>query len=254
MEPKLKIGITGCNGRMGRLLVDAVRADSSFALAGGYDRSSADHRDIAFCINARDLFEASDLVIDFTSPDASLKHAQLAAETGTALLIGTTGLSDTQIDEIKISAAKAPILISANTSLGVTLLIQLTKKVSGILGSDYAIEILESHHKHKVDAPSGTALALGRAAAEGRQIDFEKHKSFDRKGARHNDDIGFATMRGGDVVGEHTVYFYGEGERIELTHRATDRKLFAKGAVQTAKWLSQQPPGFYTMDDFIKLF
>ncbi len=241
----IKVGIAGCKGRMGQLLSREVESSEGLTLSGGCDRDSE--------LSAAQLFEISDIVIDFSSIEASLKHAELAAKLGKALLIGTTGMSSDQIETLKSFAAKAPILLSANTSLGVNLLIQLTKKVASILGNDYAIEILESHHKHKVDAPSGTALALGRAAAEGRNIDFESHKSINRDGARKADDIGFAVMRGGDVVGEHTVYFYSEGERIELTHRATDRKLFAKGAITTAKWLANQKPGFYTMDDFLSI-
>ncbi len=231
---------------MGQLLVGEVQNASGLAFTGGCDRDTT--------TTAAELFRTSDIVIDFTSPEASLKHAELAAKNGKALLIGTTGFQPEQVEQLKKYGASAPILLSANTSLGVNLLVQLTKKVAGILGNDYAIEILESHHKHKVDAPSGTALALGRAAAAGRGIDFEKNKSIDRSGLRQPDDIGFSVMRGGDVVGEHTVYFYGDGERIELTHRATDRKLFVKGAVTTAKWLAGQKPGFYTMDDFLKIF
>ncbi len=242
----IKVGIAGCNGRMGQLLMAEVTASESLTLSGGCDRDSD--------LSAQELFEISDIVIDFSSPEASLHHAELASQNKKALLIGTTGFSPEQIDQLKKFGEATPILLSANTSLGVNLLVQLTKKVAGILGNDYAIEILESHHKHKIDAPSGTALALGKAAAEGRNIDFETHKSIDRNGARKADDIGFSVMRGGDVVGEHTVYFFGDGERLELTHRATDRKLFAKGAVTTAKWLAGQKPGFYTMDDFLKIF
>lgn len=242
----IKMGIAGCQGRMGQLLVEEVTKASDLEFSGGFDRNSEK--------TAEDIFNSSDLVIDFSSIDASLYHAKLASDNGKALLIGTTGFASDQINELRSHAARAPILLSANTSLGVNLLVQLTKKVASVLGPEYAIEILETHHKHKVDAPSGTALALGRAAADGRKIDFETHKAIDRNSARNADDIGFAVMRGGDVVGEHTVYFYGEGERIELTHRATDRKLFAKGAIATARWLAAQKPGFYTMDDFLKIF
>ena len=249
----MKVGISGCNGRMGQLLVAEVNTANGMTLSGGHDRNPSDNKDIAFAVNAKDLFEASDIIIDFSSIEASLHHAELAAQTKTALLIGTTGFTPEQVDKLKSFGKDAPILLSANTSLGVNLLIQLTKKVASILGNDYAIEILEAHHKHKVDAPSGTALAIGRAAAQGRNIDFETHKSIDRNGTRKPDDIGFAVTRGGDVVGEHTVFFYGEGERLELTHRATDRKLFARGAIKTAEWLAKQKPGFYTMDDFLKI-
>ena len=231
---------------MGQLLVENVKASSDLVFTGGIDRDTE--------MTAEKLFNTSDIVIDFTSPDASLKHAEFAAQFKKAHLIGTTGLKLEQIAQLKKFSEQAPVLLSANTSLGVNLLVQMTKKVAAVLGDDYAIEILEAHHDKKVDAPSGTALAIGRAAADGRKVDFEEKKSINRDGARQKGDIGFAVLRGGDVIGEHTVYFYGEGERLELTHRATDRKLFAKGAITTAKWLVSQKPGFYTMDDFLKIF
>jgi 4-hydroxy-tetrahydrodipicolinate reductase len=253
----MKIGITGCTGRMGQLLVREVEASPALTLAGGtYRDQVAPPHAITVFDDPEALFEVSDIVIDFTSPEASVDHAAIAAKYKTALLIGTTGLSEPQLALIHASARHAPILVSANTSLGVNVLAALVEKAARLLGSDYAIEILEAHHSNKVDAPSGTALALGRAAASGRKVHLADHAVYAREGhtgKRKPDDIGFATLRGGDVVGEHTVFFYGQGERLELTHRATDRALFAKGAIETAKWLAQQPPGFYRMQDFLKV-
>lgn len=253
----MKVGITGCTGRMGHLLVKEVQAAADLQLAGGTYRDQVKPpADVTIFDDAADLFAASDVVIDFTAPDASVQHAEIAAQTGKALLIGTTGLHEGQIERIKIASSRAPILISANTSLGVNVLASLVEKAAKILGTDYAIDILEAHHSNKVDAPSGTALALGRAAAAGRGLDLKDHAVYARQGhtgKRKADDIGFATLRGGDVVGEHTVYFFGTGERLELTHRATDRVLFARGALHVARWLATKKPGFYTMKDCLGL-
>lgn len=253
----MKIGITGCSGRMGQLLVREVEAAPDLTLAGGtYRDQVAPPEAITIYQDAADLFSVSDVVIDFTAPEASVDHAAIAAKYKKPLLIGTTGLSDSQLALIHASSRHAPILVSANTSLGVNVLSALVQKAAKLLGNDYAIEILEAHHSNKVDAPSGTALALGRAAAEGRAINLADHAVYAREGhtgKRKPDDIGFATLRGGDVVGEHTVFFYGQGERLELTHRATDRALFARGAIETAKWLVKQQPGSYRMQDFLKV-
>ena len=242
---------------MGQLLVKEVQAAPDLTLSGGtYRDQVAPPEDMPIFDDAEQLISASDVVIDFTSPTASVEHAVMAAKHGKALVIGTTGLSPAQLDQIAMSAKNAPILVSANTSLGVNVLASLVQKAATLLGSDYAIEILETHHSNKVDAPSGTALALGRAAAEGRNIDLKDHAVYARQGhtgKRKQDDIGFATLRGGDVVGEHTVFFYGTGERLELSHRATDRVLFAKGSIHVARWLAKQPPGLYGMQDCLRL-
>lgn len=253
----MKIGITGCAGRMGRLLVRETGSHPELTLAGGTCRDAADAPPgVEVFADAAHLFAASDIVIDFTTPEASVAHAALAARTQTPLLIGTTGLSSQHMNAIETAARNAAILVSANTSLGVNVLAALVEKAAALLGPDYAIEILEAHHANKVDAPSGTALALGRAAAKGRGLEFDDHAVYARQGhtgKRGRDDIGFATLRGGDVVGEHTVFFYGTGERLELTHRATDRVLFARGALHAALWLARQKPGLYTMKDCLNL-
>ena len=251
----MKVGIAGCTGRMGQLLVKEVNAAQDLFLSGGITRDKDNlPTNVPIVKDAEDLFAVSDIVIDFTAPEASVHHARIAAATKKPLVIGTTGISESQMAEIKSAAAHAPILFTPNASLGVNVLIDLVKKAAQTLGPDFAIEILESHHNKKVDAPSGTALALGRAAADGRGIPLTTHAVYDRHGqtgARTRDEIGFATLRGGDVVGEHTVFFFGQGERLELTHRATDRSLFAKGALQAARWLIIQPAGFYGMKDFL---
>jgi len=242
---------------MGRLLSAEVSAAPDLYLAGGTTRDKdIPENSPPILQDAEDLFAIADLVIDFTAPDASVRHALIAGRLGKPLVIGTTGLNDAHMASIREAAKTAPILVTPNASLGVNVLIELVKCAAKSLGPEFAIEIFETHHSKKVDAPSGTALALGRAAAEARGTQISTKAVFDRHGhtgERSRDEIGFASLRGGDVVGDHTVFFYGQGERLELTHRATDRALFARGAVQAARWLAAQPPGFYSMKDMLGL-
>lgn len=253
----MKIGIAGCTGRMGQLLVKEITNATDLYLSGGVTRDKENlPTNVPILLDAEDLFAVSDLVIDFTAPEASVRHARVAASTGKPLIIGTTGISDAQMNEIKEAAKSAPILFTPNASLGVNLMLSLVKKVAASLGEEFAIEILEAHHGKKVDAPSGTALALGKAAAEGRNTSLSTKAVYDRHGhtgARTKDEIGFSVIRGGDIVGEHTVMFLGTGERLEMTHKASDRALFARGALQAARWLVSQPAGFYGMQDFLKI-
>jgi 4-hydroxy-tetrahydrodipicolinate reductase len=254
----MKVGIAGCTGRMGTLLVKEVLASTpQLYLAGGITRDKVKAPlSVPLLANAEDLFASSDVVIDFTAPEASVLHARIAARTGKPLVIGTTGLSEAERIEITEQAKSVPILLTPNASLGVNVMLELVKKTASLLGPDFAIEILEAHHGKKQDAPSGTALALGQAAAEGRAFDLKSHAVYSRHGRtgeRQSDEVGFSVIRGGDIVGEHTVYFIGQGERIELTHRATDRAIFAKGALKAARWLAGQKAGFYTMADFLRL-
>lgn len=265
----MRIGIVGCAGRMGRMLVQEVAAAEGVSLAGGVDRPGSDAagRDLGTLVgieaagvtvgtDTRALFAASDVVIDFTIPAATVAHAALAGETGTALVVGTTGLSAADRHQIEAAAAHAPIVLAANMSLGVTLLSALVEQVARSLDDDFDIEIVEMHHRNKVDAPSGTALALGQAAARGRGVDLDTVAQRARDGitgARRRGDIGFAVLRGGDVVGDHTVVFAALGERVELTHKASNRQVFARGAVRAARWVAGRPAGLYSIRDVLGL-
>ena len=265
----MRIGITGCAGRMGRMLAEAVLASPGCVLAGGSERP--DHpaigsdlgtllgrppRGVVVTADAAALCAACDTVIDFTAPAATAGHARLAAQAGAALVAGTTGLDDAHKDALAAAARTVPVVFAANMSVGVNLLIGLTERVAALLSDAYDIEIVEMHHRMKADAPSGTALALGRAAAAGRAVALDACaiKSRDgHTGPRPSGSIGFATLRGGDVVGEHTVIFAGDGERIELTHKASSRAVFVQGALRAALWTAGRPPGLYDMRDVLGL-
>lgn len=255
----IKIGIAGCTGRVGSLLVKELLSGhwEGLELAGGTVKAGYPHPSDFFVTEKPDeLFEVADLVIDFTAPEATAQHIWLAAKHHKPLIVATTGLSDQQEKELADAAREAPILYSANTSIGVNLLCALVEQAAARLGAEWDIEIVETHHKHKVDAPSGTALALGKAAAEGRGVALADEAVYARHGhtgARKDGTIGFAVMRGGDVAGEHSVNFFGESERIELTHRATDRAIFARGALRAARWLADQDYGLYSMRDMLAL-
>jgi 4-hydroxy-tetrahydrodipicolinate reductase len=264
----MKIGIVGCAGRMGRMLIQEVLATSGATLAGGTEPTGpgvgqdlgalvgAKALGIAVTTDTTALFAASDAVIDFTVPAATKIHAELAAASGTALIIGTTGLDDAVRATIAAAAKKTVVIQSPNMSVGVNVLLALTEKLAATLGTDYDIDILEMHHRHKVDAPSGTALGLGEAAAKGRKVNLKDVARASREGqvgARPVGEIGFATLRGGDVVGDHTVVFAADGERIEITHKASSREIFAKGAVRAALWAKGRAPGLYSMRDVLGL-
>ncbi len=265
----MKIGIVGCAGRMGRMLIEAVLDAEGCSLTGGTERLASDalDRDMGEMVgrdhigapvesDAKALFKRCDAIIDFTAPSATLVHAALAAELGKVLVVGTTGMSPEDEAELRKAGERAAIVYAPNFSVGVNLLMALTERAAAILADDYDIEIVEMHHHHKVDAPSGTALGLGRAAAKGRDVALDKVwcKSRDgHTGARPKGEIGFATLRGGDVVGDHTVMFAAEGERVELTHKASSRAVFAKGAVRAALWAKGQKPGLYSMRDVLGL-
>jgi 4-hydroxy-tetrahydrodipicolinate reductase len=211
---------------------------------------------IKVAADAASVFDASDVVLDFTVAAASTAHANLAADRGRALVFGTTGLDEGQAEAVRAAAKRAPVVWAANFSLGVNLLASLVEQAARVLGEEFDIEVLEMHHRHKVDAPSGTALALGQAAARGRTIDLSAKSQRVRDGhtgPRRAGDIGFATLRGGDVAGEHTVMFAGASERIELTHRAGSRQIFVRGAIRAARWVAAKPPGLYDMTDVLGL-
>ncbi|WP_375397838.1 4-hydroxy-tetrahydrodipicolinate reductase [uncultured Sphingomonas sp.] len=239
------IGIHGCNGRMGRELARAIEAAGA-TLAGGTDAGD----------DPAPLARAAQVLVDFSAPAALPAHLAAARAAGTPLLIGTTGLTAAHHQLIDAAAADIAILQTGNTSLGVTLLARLVHQAAAKLGSDWDIEIVETHHRHKVDAPSGTALLLGEAAAAGRGSRLAEVRVDSRAGltgARAEGTIGFASLRGGSVIGDHTVVFAGEGERIELSHLAQDRSTFAHGAIRAAQWLVGRAPGRYRMADVLGL-
>lgn len=258
-----RIGVTGCNGRMGAALVRELlsRHWDGLSLAGGtvrqgYPADGLDLGDAPAFDDPEKLFEAADMVIDFTAPQATARHVWLAAKHRRPLIVGTTGLDEAQEREIADAAKEIPIVYAANMSVGVNLLLGLVRQAAALLGPDWDIEISETHHRHKTDSPSGTALALGRAAAEGRGASLTELKvPADRAGTRVPGSIGFAVQRGGDVAGEHGVSFFGAGERVELSHLASDRAIFARGALRAAQWLltEQAGPGLYSMRDVLGL-
>ncbi len=263
------IGVVGCAGRMGVNLLRQIAASEGCAIAGGTERpgSEAIGRDvgeaaqlgelgIAVTDDAAVLIEQADVILDFTAPAATAAHAALCADHGTVHVVGTTGLEAEHEAALQAAAEKTAVVRGANMSVGVNLLVGLARRVAATLDPDWDIEIIEMHHRHKVDAPSGTALALGKAAAEGRGVEHDAVADRGRDGitgARKRGDIGYATLRGGNVVGDHTVVFAADNERIELSHKASDRAIFARGAVTAAKWGHGKPPGYYGMDDVLGL-
>lgn len=265
----MRIGVMGATGRMGTALLKATDEHEQTEIAGGVEPSGHDATGtdlgkiagladvgVALTNDALELCTKVDALLDFTVPKATVDFAGLAANARIVHVIGTTGFSAEDEAAIEAAARHATIIKAGNMSLGVNLLTALTKKVAKALDADFDIEIVEMHHKHKVDAPSGTALMLGQAAADGRGIDLGERSVRARDGitgARNKGDIGFQTLRGGSVVGEHTVIFAGEGERIELTHRAEDRAIFARGAVKAALWGRDKGPGLYSMIDVLGL-
>jgi 4-hydroxy-tetrahydrodipicolinate reductase len=264
---KMKIAVTGAAGRMGRELVRAVHARADCVVAGAVEAegSLALGQDaglltglgklgVPITSDALELFAKVDAVLDFTAPKASVEFAALAANARIIHVLGTTGLSADDERKVAAAARHATIVTAGNMSLGVNLLTALTRKVAAALDADYDIEILEMHHRHKVDAPSGTALMLGRAAAQGRAVDLDKVAVRVRDGhtgERRRGDIGFATLRGGNNVGEHSVIFATDGETVALTHKATDRGVFARGAVKAALWGRGRGPGLFSMMDVL---
>ena len=259
----MKIGIVGCAGRMGRMLLAQALSTDGCELAGGTERpgheaigedigslAGGDALGLVVAEDAGALFDAADAIIDFTGPEAIAGHASMAAERGVALVVGTTGLDRPHLEALNLAARRTPVVQAANMSVGVNLLLGLARQAAALLGDDYDIEIMEMHHRHKVDAPSGTALALGEAVAEGRDVHLDDVgiKVRDgQTGPRKRGDIGFASLRGGDVAGEHTVIFATDGEQVQLTHKASSRTVFAAGAVNAALWCGGREPGLYTM-------
>lgn len=266
---EMKLAVMGAAGRMGRELIRAVHETKGCVVAGGTEAQGSDALGADLGVLAGvgelgvtvtdaplELFARIDGILDFTSPAATVAFADLAAQARIVHVMGTTGFTSEDEAKIEAAARHATIIKAGNMSLGVNLLAALTKKVAEALDEDFDIEVLEMHHRHKVDAPSGTALLLGQAAADGRGVDLEARSVRSRDGhtgARNRGDIGFATLRGGSVVGEHSVIFAADGERVELVHKAADRGIFARGGVKAALWGKGKAPGVYSMADVLGL-
>ena len=265
----MKIGIPGAAGRMGQALTRQVTATDGCTVVAATEVTghAALGRDcgalagieplgVTVGDDSQAMFRAADAVLDFTLPGAAARHAELAAAEGTMLVVGTTGLGVDEQAALEEAAAQVAVVQAPNMSLAVNLLFRLTEQVAGLLDDDYDIEIVEMHHRHKIDAPSGTALDLGRAAARARGVAFDEVAARGRDGVtgeRPRGEIGLAALRGGDVTGEHSVIFAADGERLELAVRSSNRQTYARGAVQAARWAEGRGPGLYTMADVLGL-
>ena len=242
----LRVAIAGANGRMGRALLEAIASSGDATLASSFDVGD----------DVRAALAQADVVIDFTRPEGTLAHLAACREAKCALVIGTTGFASAQLDEIRAAAREVAIVMSPNMSIGVNVAFNLVDLAARALGPDYDVEVFEMHHKLKVDAPSGTALKLGEVVAKARGTTLDKDGAFARHGVtgeRKAGAIGFSVARGGDIVGDHTVYFAGPGERIEITHRSASRATYAQGALRAARFLNGKPPGLYDMADVLGL-
>ncbi len=264
-----KIGVLGASGRMGKTLVQAL-AQTTAVLGAAVEHAGSSSigavagvlaglgaNGVLIAPSLADVISHCDVVIDFTAPAATLEHLQICAEHNVPIVIGTTGLTDSQNTQVSSTAATLPVVYAANYSVGVNVSLKLLEVAAKIMGDSVDIEIIEAHHRHKVDAPSGTALMMGRAITDAMAVKLNDVAVYARQGhtgARTDKEIGFQTIRGGDIVGEHTVMFIGEGERIEVKHLATSRMNFATGAVRAALWLAaNKKPGLYTMVDVLGL-
>ncbi len=264
-----RVGITGAAGRMGRNLVQAVTEHPQAGLAAALDRpdnpfigqdagelAGSGRLGVTLADDVDAALQGLDVLIDFTAPEATVRHAGLCAQAGLPLVVGTTGMDASGRDALNDAATTVPVVFAANYSAGVTLALRLIADAARALGDDYDVEIIEAHHRHKVDAPSGTALRMGEVVAESLGRDLARDAVYGREGqtgVRDSRTIGFETIRAGDIVGEHTVMFAGIGERIEITHRASSRMTFARGALRAALWALDQSPGLYDMEDVLGL-
>lgn len=264
-----RIAVTGAIGRMGKMLIEAVAQsdaatlgaaivlpDSSVIGADAGEIAGLGKQGVSIVGHLSEVLDDFDVLIDFTAPDATLENAKICAEHGKGLVVGTTGFTPEQESELLGRAHQLALCKAANFSTGVNVCLNLLEKAAEILGDDYDVEIYEAHHRHKVDAPSGTALAMGESVAKGLDRNLREVAIYGREGqtgARERETIGFATVRGGDVVGDHTVMFLGDGERVEITHKASSRMAFAAGAVRAAHWLASQREGLYDMRDVLDL-
>lgn len=266
----MQIAILGATGRMGKELLKAVHGEAEATLCAALVRKGnplegtdigpalgIPAQSVIFTSDRENVFSKAEAVIDFTTPESSMETAAACAQHKLVHIVGTTGFTEEQEKQLKAYAGSTAIIHSHNFSVGVNLILYWVEQAAKALSADkFDIEVLEMHHRHKVDAPSGTAISLGHAAAKGRGIPLETVARYERQGrtgVRTPGEIGFATLRGGEVIGDHTVLFAGESERIEFTHKAQDRSIFAKGAVQAALWGKGKAPGLYTMRDVLGL-
>ena len=241
-----KIAITGSNGRMGQALIEAVKLNPNVSQGSILNRGDDIER----------VLKDFDVLIDFTRPEATLEALSVCQSAGKAMVIGTTGFSDDALKVIDQASSDIPIVFAPNMSVGVNLTLKLLETTAKVIGTDSNIEIVEAHHRHKVDSPSGTALKMGEVIANALGRDLSECAVYGREGTeepRDRQTIGFSSIRGGDVVGEHTVTFFMEGERVEITHKASSRMTYANGAVRACQWLTNQPNGLYSMQDVLDL-
>ncbi len=259
--------VSGANGKMGRRICALMEQDNELELVGAIEHKESPEigndigvicgigkKDVELQSDLEYIIDKGEVIIDFSTPEATLSHVRIAAENEKAIVVGTTGLTDKEIEEIRRLSVRIPIVLAPNMSLGVNILFKLVEDVAKVLGEDYDIEIVEMHHRFKKDAPSGTALKLAEHAANGIGEKLEDVACYGREGLigeRKKKEIGVMSLRGGDVVGDHTVVFAGLGERLELTHKATSRDTFALGALRAAKWVIDKLPGFYNMQDVL---
>ena len=264
-----RIAVMGAAGRMGKILIEAVgqaegaqltaavdRPDSSLIGADAGELAALGKIGVTLAGDLNAVLDQFDVLIDFTHPSVTLKNLEVCRQAGKAMVIGTTGFSPEEKQLLSEAAKQIPVVFAANYSVGVNLCLKLLDTAARVLGDDVDIEIIEAHHRHKVDAPSGTALRMGEVVASALGRDLQKVAVYGREGqtgARERETIGFATVRAGDVVGDHTVLFAADGERVEITHKASSRMTFAKGAVRAAQWLQSQPAGLYDMQDVLGL-
>lgn len=260
-----RVAVAGASGRMGRMLVEAVAASADMVLSGAFDvPESASIGDDATAFlgrpsgvlvvaDPRPALVGADVLIDFTRPEGTLAHLALCRELGVAVVIGTTGFDAAQKAQIVAAAQHIAIVMAPNMSVGVNVVLKLLDVAARALAEGYDVEIVEAHHRHKVDAPSGTALKMGEVVAAAQRRSLESNAAYDRNGLRRPGAIGFASLRGGDIVGDHTVLFAGTGERIEITHRSSSRATYADGSLRAARFLAGRGPGLFGMDQVLGL-
>ena len=241
-----KVAINGSKGKMGQTLVEAVNLNTNSSLGAALDKGD----------NLNDSLQDFDVLIDFSRPEASLNAISICKNSGKAMVIGTTGFSNEELEVINQAATQIPIVFAPNMSVGVNLTLKLLETSAKVIGHDSSIEIIETHHRYKVDSPSGTALKMGEVVANALGRDLADCAIYGREGIdepRDLNTIGFSSIRGGDVVGDHTVTFFMDGERVEITHKASSRMIYANGAVRAANWLHEKPSGLYSMQDVLEL-